>query len=165
MTRHRLPARILTLLPFLLAVVAACGAVNDRPYLDPLPNAVVDTLHALPGVLIPEIEGMVMAEGLTVRLSTAREGYLETDWYDTETRRSGARRTRDPHRVVRLRFFANRIGEDLTELVTEAVIRRTLDPSLPERENERMVPAGHAGREILERILTALAERFGDSRS
>jgi len=162
---RRLPARTLLVPSLTIAVLAGCGAVNDRPYLDPLPNAIVDTVHAHPRVVIPEIEGLVTAEGLGVRLSTAREGYLETEWFDTETMRSGATRTREPHRVVRLRFFANPIGEDLTELLAEAVIRQTLDPSLPERENERMVPTGHPGEELLNRILTAVAERFGDSRS
>jgi hypothetical protein len=143
------------------AFCLACGAVNERPYLTPLPNAIVDTLHVLPSALITEIEALVTSEGLVVLRSSPREGYLETKWYDTEAGRAGGERTRDPHSIVRLRFFASSIGEELTEVAAEAVMRHTLDPSLPERENERMVPMDHPGALLLNRVLAALDERFG----
>ena len=139
----------------------ACGAVNERPYLTPLPNSIVDTVHSLPSALITEIETLVTREGMVVQLSSPREGYLETKWYDTEAGRAGGERTRDPHSVVRLRFFVSSIGEELTELAAEAVMRHTLDPSLPQRENERMVPVDHPGELLLKRVLAAVEERFG----
>ena len=148
-----------------VAACAACGAVNERPYLNPLPNAVVDTVHSLAAALITEIETLVIAEGMEIQRSSPREGYLETKWYDTEAGRTGGGRTRDPHSVVRLRFFASPIGEELTELTAEAVMRHTLDPSLPERENERMVSRDHPGDALLNRVLTAVEEHFGAGHS
>jgi hypothetical protein len=149
----------------LVAALTACGAVNQRPYLQSLPGATVDTAHTTPAVLIAEIETLVAAEGLEVRLSTPSEGYLETRWYDTEASRSLGERTRDPHHVVRLRFFTRPIGDQLTELTAEAVIRRRLDPSLPDRETEMLVPAGHPGGALLSRILAVIEERFGAEHS
>jgi hypothetical protein len=107
----------------------------------------------------------VADEGLEIQLSSSREGYLETKWYDTSAGRAGGKRTRDPHSVVRLRFFASSIGEELTELTAESVMRHTLDPSLPERENERMVPEDHPGELLLNRVLTAVEEHFGAGHS
>lgn len=159
------PTILHTAIPAFIASLTACGAVNQRPYLEPLPGAALDTAHAVQMELIPEIGALVTAEGLDIRLSAPREGYLETGWYDTETARPVGRRTSDPHRVVRLRFFTTPIGEELTEIRSEAVIRRTLDPSLPERENEMLAPPGHPGDELLRRILTAIEERFGEGHS
>ena len=156
---HRLVLH--TVLLSLVAALTACGAVNQRPYLQPLPGAPIDTVSTDPTVLIPEIGALVTAEGLDIRLSVPSEGYLETRWYDIDTARSVGGRTNEPHRVVRLRFFTRPIGEQLTELTSEAVIRRTLDPSLPERENEMLAPVGHPGEELLSQILAVIEERFG----
>ena len=139
-----------------VAVCAACGAVNERPYLTPLPNANVDSVHALPSAVITEIETLLVAQGMEIRLSTPTEGYLETKWYDIGTGHAGG---------VRFRFFASPVGEELTELTSEAVIRNTHDPSLPERENERMVSEDHPGHELLSQLLAALEEHFGTGHS
>ena len=92
-----------------VAVCAACGAVNERPYLTPLPNANVDSVHALPSAVITEIEALLVAQGMEVR--------------------------------------------------------NTHDPSLPERENERMVSEDHPGHELLSQLLAALEEHFGTGHS
>jgi len=136
-------------------VVAACAAVNTRPYLTPLPGAIADTLPVDPGLVIAFAESVVTAEGLRIRTAAADEGYLETEWH-----RDGGRAD-----AVRLRFFTTAIGESLTELQSEAVIQRTLDPSLPARENEAMVPEGHWGDALLRGILKAVTERLGGAPS
>ena len=153
--------RVLSILAF-PSVVTACGAVNTRPYLTPLPDAVIDTVHALPAVVISEIAALVEAEGFQVRLVTGREGFLETDWLNVATETEDDATTSPLHRRIRLRFFADAIGEGLSELAAEAVVLRTLDPSVPQRENEMMVPLGHAGRQMLQRVLDGIEERFGE---
>ncbi|NIM49823.1 MAG: hypothetical protein GTN62_06140 [Gemmatimonadales bacterium] len=140
---------------------AACGAGSIRPYLTPLPDAPTDTLAADPATLIREIAALVAVEGLRLRWSSPEEGYLETDWYDVVARQPGGAYARDPERAVRFRFFADPVGENETQLVAEAVSRRTLDPSVPPREVEMMVPPGHPGDQILRRILDAVTTRFG----
>lgn len=134
----------------------ACGSIGARPYLVPLPEARVDTLSAEPNAIIAALQALVVGEGLTVRVSSPAEGYLETDWYDTVTQSPGAGSGLDPRRAVRLRFFADRLGDDRTRLASEAVMRRAVDPSLPERQNEVMAPPGHPGAELLSRVLSAM---------
>jgi hypothetical protein len=47
-------------------------------------------------------------------------------------------------------------------VTAEAVTWRTTDPSIViEREKEMLVPPGHAGEQILRRIMNGLAERYG----
>jgi hypothetical protein len=110
--------------------------------------------------VITEIAGLVTVEGLAIRWNSPIEGYLETEWYDVVARRSGSENTLDPERVVRLRFFADPVRQGETELVSEAVLRHMVDPSLPPRELEVMVPPGHSGDQILRRVLDAVRVRF-----
>jgi hypothetical protein len=137
---------------FLLAALAAwwaCGSIGARPYLVPLPEARIDTLPAEPDAVVSAAQALVVGEGLTIRVSSPAEGYLETDWYDTVTQSPGGGSSLDPRR-------ADRLGDDETMLASEAVMRRVVDPSLPERQNEIMAPPGHPGAELLSRVLSAL---------
>ncbi len=143
-----------------VAVALACGSHNVRPYLVPLPDAVADTLHADPSEVIEFLNTAVTEEGFRISRASSAEGYLVTDWYDTENQRAGGRYTRNPTAAIRLRFFADPVGGDRSALRSEAVYRRTLDPSIPEREAERMVPPGNHGDLILQRVLQSLRSRF-----
>ncbi len=143
---------------FVTAALSCGGGL--RPYLTPLPDAVIDTLDVLPADLIREIATLVTAEGLVINVSSPEEGYLETRWHDLDTVADDTPFT-DPRRQTLLRFFADLSGDDETRLAAEAVVRRTLDPSVPSREGEMMAPPGHPGYEILRRVMTALDDRFG----
>ncbi|MGD2134639.1 MAG: hypothetical protein PVF27_00695 [Gemmatimonadales bacterium] len=146
-----------------LAPAVACGG-GVRPYLTPLPDALVDTVPAPPDAVVRELATAVVGEGLHIRWSSPVEGYLETDWYDVASQMPGGEYATDPHQVVRLRFFADATAEDETRLVSEAVYRRTLDPSLDVRATEVMVPPGHRGDELLRRILGTLRASLGTQR-
>jgi len=145
-------------LPIALALVvgaAACGG-GVRPYLTPLPGAWIDTIPRAPDAVINSLITAVTGEGLRIRLASPAEGYLETDWYDVVAQAPGGEYTSDPHRVVRMRFFADPLAADETRLASEAVYRRSIDPSLPERENEVLVPPGHQGEVLLQQILATV---------
>lgn len=132
-----------------------------RPYLTPLPHAPTDTLQVDAADLIDQLSDLVTAEGLRVRKISAEEGYLETGWYDVVTRSPTRSYGSDADRYVRLRFFVDPVNPLLTQLACEAVMRGTLDPSLPDREAEIMVPPGHAGDQMLTRIRDTLRTRYG----
>jgi hypothetical protein len=126
----------------------------------PLPTAAVDTLGARPGAVIEALRALVTTAGFRVTRSSAAEGYLETGWFDTGVGRAGGTYARDAWRVVRLRFFADSVGNGLVQVVSEAVYRPRLDPSLPARETEHMVPSGHPGDSLLGSVLSDLHARF-----
>ncbi len=144
-----------------LVVLAACGSVNVRPYLTPLPTALLDTLRAPPDALITEAERVLTMEGLRVRAASAQEGYLETHWYDPATQRTVGSTAFPVQRAVKLRLWADSVGLGRTQLTSEAVIRRSADPSLPSREAEMVVPPDHPGYELLVRVRDSLRGRFG----
>jgi hypothetical protein len=143
----------------LLLAAAACKATAVRPYITPFPDAPTDTLQAEPDDVIIELAGLVTAEGFQVRRVSAEEGYLETGWYDIVSRAAAGSYGSDVERLIRLRFFVDPVNPLLTQLVSEAVMRRTLDPSLPERQAEVLVPPGHDGDQVLTRIREALRAR------
>ena len=144
-----------------LVGAAACSASSVRPFFRPLPDALVDTLRVDPAVLTQDLAGLVAAEGFAIRWNSPAEGYLETEWFDVVERRPATGSSVDPARVVRLRFFADPVRQGETALVSEAVMRRTTDPSMPDRESESMVPPGHQGDVILRRILDSVTARYG----
>ena len=138
-----------------VAATAACGSIGARPYLTPLPDAVLDTIEVEAAAAIGQIQTLAIGEGLEIRVSSPAEGYLETEWYDVD-RRGSVGGSLDPRRIVRFRFFADEAGATRTVLYSEAVTLRAIDPSVPERQNEVMVRPGHPGDQILQRILIAL---------
>jgi hypothetical protein len=144
-----------------LAATAACSSSSVRPFLRPLPDALVDTLRVDPAVLTQDLAGLVAAEGFAIRWNSPPEGYLETEWFDVVERRPAGGGSVDPTRVVRLRFFADPVRQGETVLVSEAVMRRTSDPSMSDRESESMVPPGHQGDVILRRVLDSVRARYG----
>ncbi|UCG85233.1 MAG: hypothetical protein JSW71_15000 [Gemmatimonadota bacterium] len=106
-----------------------------------------------------QIGELLVAEGLDVRHLRPAEGFAETKWFDVTTKRTTSSMTLDTDSVVRFRFWADAASVDACLVVAEAVKRRILDPSLPERETEEPVPPQHPATEILRRILTSLKER------
>jgi hypothetical protein len=139
-----------------LLLAAACKATAVRPYITPVPEAPTDTLQTNPNAVIDELVRLVTAEGFQVRMVSAEEGYLETGWYDVVSRTAASSYGSDAERFIRLRFFVDPVNPLLTQLVSEALMRRTHDPSLPERQAEMLVPPGHEGDQVLTRIRDTL---------
>jgi hypothetical protein len=142
----------------LLVGAAACGAMGGLRPLDlPVPDALVFLRVEQPAApLIHALDSLVRARGLAVRLVAPREGWLETEWFDLEARATVPPPFGASERIVRLRFAADpRQGK--SRLIAECVRRIAWDPSVPERDLERMVPPGHPGRILLDDILRAAA--------
>jgi hypothetical protein len=131
-----------------------------RPSFRPFPLAPVDTVTADPGAVIGEAAIQLQKLGLVVRVDDAPEGYLETDWFDPATRHS-QRSDTEPANRVRVRVWADLITPRQTQMTVEAVFRRTLDPSIPEREDELAAPPGSPGDSLTKAARAAVRERFG----
>ncbi len=145
----------------LVCTAFACTAIGTRPRFGPQPGAVVDTLGAGPGTVITTLASALAAEGLKVRAMSVAEGYLETAWFDPVTKRSVGQEHGHTERVFRMRAFADSIPAVKTELSLETVYRRMADPSAKGREEEIIVPPGHPGDSLVQRVLVDLRQRFG----
>lgn len=131
-----------------------------RPHGPPIPEALIDTLPVTPDILIQAAQREVTAEGMQIHAVSTEEGFLETRWYNPITRRPVAPATASLERAVALRFRADSVGLGKTQLASEAVIRRTADPSLPPGVAESMAPPDHPGYQLLSRMLASLRDRF-----
>jgi hypothetical protein len=141
---------------------AACASGGLRPSYDPFPQARVDTLNAAPAAVIQELSARLNAENMRPQWTSPEEGFLESQWFDLVSQQSGVTDRGNPERVILLRFWADPIEGGKTRLTSEAVIQRGgRDPSGLPRENEMIVPRGHAGDAILGRVITGAKERFG----
>ena len=145
--------------PIPLLLFVACTAITVRPSYRPFPLASYDTVTAQPPDVITAAAEEVVRLGLTVRVVTAAEGYLETRWLDLETRRSRSRVTH-PDRAMRLRVWADLVTPLQTQVVVEAVQRQSLDPSVPEREDEIVAAAGSPADSITQSLRAAIKARF-----
>jgi hypothetical protein len=138
------------------AAAAACGANNVRPKFEPFMDAVVDTIPALPDVVVDSLAIVLTQRGFQIARVAASEGFLETKWFDLNADRSGGTYTLHPDQVIRLRFFADPGRNNGTVLRSEAAYRPRLDPSLPDRVAEAMVPVDHRGDSLLQSVLDQL---------
>lgn len=111
-------------------------------------------MQPAPASLVAAFDSVVRARGLGVLAEAPLEGWLETRWFDLDERRSVAEPFRNFDRVVKLRFRVDRV-QGKTRVIAECVLRTAWDPSVPERDRERMAPEGHEGRLLLEDILKA----------
>jgi hypothetical protein len=113
--------------------------------------------------VIPVLATLVAAESLRVARASAEDGYLETEWYDTETHRSfrdGAQ-VPDLARAVKLRCWADPYVPTETVLTIEAAYRPRMDPSRAERDLEAPVPEERAGAALAAALLAGVKEKLG----
>ncbi len=142
------------------AVLACAGLGGVRPLYGPAPGSVAVELTGAPDAVTSAAAEELRGAGLHLQRVSVAEGYVESQWYDVATHASSPRRPfTDLDRRVKLRFFADPTAGH-THLAAEAVVAYAVDPSLPERDLERMVPDGHQGLAILRGILDRLKERY-----
>ncbi len=102
-----------------------------------------------------QLAASVTRVGLPVRTTEPREGYLESGWFDVQAHQPAREPFDRLDSIVKLRFFADpAFGH--TRLFAECVVRVAWDPSVPPRDLERMPPAGHPGRALLDSVLTVM---------
>ena len=126
-----------------------------RPRYIPVPGALMEVLTLPAADATDTLAAAVQRAGVGVAAVERREGYVESRWFDVARRAP----TSDPFdhldRIVKLRFFADPVAGH-TRLFAECVTRIAWDPSVPQRELERMTDSTHAGRALLDTLLLAV---------
>ena len=146
-----------------LLVFAACNPYTTRPDFIPLPHAPVVYLDARRDVVTRDVTAWLQAQRLVVVRSVPRDGFVETAWFDPTTQRSFARDRDPPHadRAFRIRGWADPDVPNATRLTVEVVYQPLFDPSRTARDLEILVPEGHAGRKLAERLMEEAKQKFG----
>jgi hypothetical protein len=113
--------------------------------------------------VIPALADLVKAESLRVRRANPRDGYLETDWYDTRTHRSfrNDAAVRDMSHTVKLRCWADPYVPGQTILTVEVAYRLRQDPSRNGRDLEILAAGGQPGDTLAGKLLAQLKQRLG----
>jgi len=148
----------------LVFVLAACTPVTTRPPFLPSPQALVAVVDAPPPSVVPEVVGWLTSQGLRVEWSSARDGYVETSWYNVRTHAStsGDSDPGDLMSTVKIRCWADPYLPSKSQITVEAVYRPTLDPSRQERDLEVVVPTGSDGHRIAQQLVDALKQKLGE---
>ena len=143
--------------------VAACSPTTTRPDYRPLPLARTAQIYARPQQVIPALADLVKAESLRVRRANPRDGYLETDWYDTRTHRSfrNDAAVRDMSHTVKLRCWADPYVPGQTILTVEVAYRLRQDPSRNGRDLEILAAGGQPGDTLAGKLLAQLKQQLG----
>lgn len=141
-------------------LLSACYPTTTRPAFLPEPSAPSAEIE-LP---IPQATRAVAvalnSDSIPVRRTEAKDGWLETEWFDATTLQPTSRR-RLGSDVVKVRAWIDPSRPNYSNVTIETVFRPLADPSRSERELERQVPVNHrvAGKVLL--ALGKLTRQFG----
>jgi hypothetical protein len=152
---------------FLIAIGAGLGAVGcqpntTRPSFIPLPEAAGTELRLPVPEATRQLAAALKADSIPPRTIRIRDGYIETDWFDSRSRRVVGN-GRLGSRTVRVRAWADPGRPGSSQLTVETLYRPLLDPSLPDRELERQVPIDHPVALKVVGVLKKLVDRYGGS--
>lgn len=145
------------------AGLAACSPATTRPDFLPFPEDRVLVLAGEPADVTTAAARWLTSEGLQIEWQNAQDGYLETAWYDTHTRRSTpgtAVGVGDVLSTVKIRCWVDPDAPGKAKLTVEAVYRPMIDPSRTERDQEQVVPGGSDGAVLVGRLIDALTQKF-----
>jgi hypothetical protein len=145
----------------LLATAASCQPNTTRPPFTPVPEAAGTEVRLPVPQATQRLAEALKADSIPVRKVRIRDGYIETGWFATATRRPAAGARVIGPRVVRVRAWADPARPGSSQLTVETVYRPLRDPSLPSRELEREVAPDHPVALKVVAALQQLVQRYG----
>ena len=140
---------------------AACQPGTSRPAIAPLPEALGSELRLSVPEATRRFAEALKADSIPTRKVRLRDGYIETGWFQARTGRPSRQRRPVGPGVVQVRAWADPARPGSTQLTVETLYRPLADPSLPDRELERQVPADHPVARKVAAVLVRMVERYG----
>lgn len=142
------------------ATLLGCYPTTTRPAFLPEPGAQITELE----LGIPEATRALAialdADSIPVHRTEPKDGWLETDWFDTTTMQpTGARRL--GLGVVKVRAWVDPSRPNYSNVTIETVYRPFADPSVPERELESLVPINHRVAAKIVVLMGKLSREYG----
>lgn len=136
-----------------------CNPSTTRPLFLPYPEASTGAVRAARPQLVARVAAWLDSAGMTVAVSNARDGYVETRWGRSARSDSSS----DGHGAAqfKLRVWVDPDVIGSSRLVVEAVYRPLLDPSRSSREQEKPVPEDHPGARLGRELIEAMRQWFG----
>lgn len=142
--------------PLGMALAAlACSPTTTRSRVTPFPESPHAEVRADRPESTERLLAVLVADSIPVARHSLRDGWIETAWLDTAGMRPTTARPYGTG-IVKLRGWVDpgRIGYSVVTL--EGSWRALADPSLPDRELERPLPANHPVRQRLDTLLARI---------
>ena len=143
--------------------VVGCQPNTTRPSFTPVPEAAGTEVRLTVSEATRQLAAALKADSIPPRRIQVRDGYIETDWFDSRSGRVLRGRRAVGPRTVRVRAWADPARPGSSQLTVETLYRPVVDPSLPERELERQVPRDHPVAVKVVATLKKLVDRYGGS--
>jgi len=142
-----------------LLLLAACQPATTRPAFGPLPAAPDAAVDLDVPTATRLLADALKNDSIPVSRVEARDGYLETGWFNART---GAPTRARPlgDSLVRVRAWINAYGEERASLRVESVVRPRANPALPPRELDQQAPDSNPAAIRVARVLDAMARRY-----
>ena len=140
--------------------LAACFPTTTRPPFKPEPSAPTFEVELQVPQATRALAVALDGDSIPVHRTEAKDGWLETEWFDVNTLRATTRRPLGPD-IVKVRAFVDPSRPNHSNITIETIYRPYADPSRPERQLEQQVAANSV---ILARIVglaTRLARQYG----
>lgn len=143
-----------------LLLLLGCFPTTTRPPFQAMPSAATFEIQLSVPQATRALALALDADSVPVRRTEAKDGWLETDWFEATTLRPTAKRRLGPE-IVKLRAFIDPSSPNHSTITLEAVYRPFADPSRTERELEQPVPASSVILARLVTLTTKLAKLYG----
>jgi hypothetical protein len=143
------------------AVLAACQPNTTRPEFAPLPEAAGTEVRLPVRDATRNLADALKADSIPLHRVALRDGYLESSWFYSKSKRPVRGRRPLGLGVVRVRAWADPARPGSSQLSVETSYRPLADPSLPDRELDRQVPRNHPIGLKVENALKRLVDRYG----
>jgi len=141
--------------------LAACQPSTTRPPFTPYPEAAGTEVRLPVRQATQRLAEALQADSIPTRKVQLRDGYIETKWFNAATGRATRSRNPTGPGIVRIRAWADPARPGSSQLTVETLYRPLADPSMSDRELERVVPRDHPVAVKVEAALKQLVDRFG----
>jgi hypothetical protein len=144
-----------------LLAAAACQPNTSRPPFAPLLEAAGTEVRLPVKDATKYLADALRNDSIPIGRVVPRDGYLESPWFDSKSKRPVKGHRPLGLDVVRVRAWADPSRPGSSQLSVETSYRVLADPSLPERELDRQVPLNHPIGIKVEEVLKQLVQRYG----
>ena len=136
-------------------LAAACYPATTRPDVTPMPDAARVEVELFVPQATRALALALDADSIPVRRTEPDDGWLESEWMDAVSLQPVTGRPLGVG-TVKVRAFVEPGQPNHSVIIVETVYRPVVDPSRPERDLERQVPAGHPVAARVAKILEGL---------
>ena len=143
----------------LLWVSVACNPRTTRPYFPPVTGAAQAEIRLNQKNATSALADVLRSDSLPLIRVAASDGYLETAWFNSASKRPTGARRLGPN-VVQVRAWIDPTRQGYSLITVETLYRPLADPSLSPRDLDRQVPTDHPVGKRMTEIVTELAKLY-----